>query len=116
MSATPIKFRKRPVVIEAMQWDGTDDTSLAIRHWAEDPTRMVAIVDTEHIQHMWDFDLGAYRMPNGKTVFAPARMRCLVVLTLEGEMVAEPGDWIILGVQNEMYPIQAGHFRGYVRT
>jgi hypothetical protein len=43
-------------------------------------------------------------MPTGKTVFAPYSERCLIVLTLEGEMVAEPGRWIIRGTEGEFYP------------
>ena len=100
MSA-PAKYRKKPVVIEAMQWDGTEDQSRAIRHWAEPA---VAIVDTDHIQHLWSYDAGCYIMPAGKMIHAPYRTRCLIVLTLEGEMIAAPGWWIIKGVQGEFYP------------
>lgn len=101
------KFRKKPVVVEAMQWLPGDATSLAIRRWAEPA---VAIVDTDHIQHLWDYDAGCYILPNGKTVFAPFETRCLIVLTLEGEMVAVPGWWIIRGVQGEFYPCDPGVF------
>jgi hypothetical protein len=96
-----MKYRKKPVVIEAMQWTAGDELSLAIRKWAEPA---VAIVDTDHIQHLWDYDLGAYVLPSGKVIFAPFRERCQIVLTLEGEMVARPGWWIICGVQGEFYP------------
>lgn len=99
MSAAP--FRKKPIEVEAIRWDGTDETSLAAREWAEPA---VAIVDTDHIQHLWDYDGGCYVLPSGKTIFAPYRQRCLIVLTLEGEMVAKPGWWIIRGVQGEFYP------------
>ena len=98
------RYRKKPIEIEAVQWDGTDSTSLAIREWAEQPMSAVAVVDTDHIRHLWSYDLGAYQMPNGKVIFAPFGERCLIVLTLEGEMVAEPGDWIVRGVQGEFYP------------
>ncbi|HOY80617.1 MAG TPA: hypothetical protein PLB92_00620 [Rhodoglobus sp.] len=98
------RFRKKPVEIEAVQWDGTDAVSDAVREWAEAPDRHVAIVDTDHIQHLWDHEVGAYVMPNSKTVFAPYQVRCLIVLTLEGEMVAKPDWWIIRGVQGEFYP------------
>lgn len=104
---TAQKFRKRPVEIEAVLWDGTDATSAAIREWAEPA---VAIVDTDHIQHLWDYDAGAYRMPNGKHIFAPFQQRCLIVLTLEGEMTASNGDWIIRGVQGEFYPCKPDIF------
>jgi hypothetical protein len=105
---TPKKYRKKPVEIEAMRWDGTDETSLAIRQWAE---AAVAVVDTNHIAHLWDYDAGCYIMPNVKTVFAPFGKRCQIVLTLEGEMVALPGDWIIRGVQGEFYPCKPDIFK-----
>ena len=105
------KFRKKPVEIWAMQWDGTDETSLAIRQWTENrPDSTAAIVDTDHIQHRWDYGLGAYKMPTGKVIFAPYQHRCLIVLTLEGEMVAELSDWIIRGVQGEFYPCKPDIF------
>lgn len=95
------RFRKKPVEIEAFQWDGTNTASDLIRVWAEPA---VAIVDTDHIQHLWDYDAGCYIMPNGQTIFAPYLLRCLIVLTLEGEMIAKPGWWIIRGVEGEFYP------------
>lgn len=106
MSA-PQRFRKKPVEIEAMQWTPSDEVSAALREWAEPA---VAIVDTDHIQHLWDYDAGCYILPSGKTVFAPYRERCLIVLTLEGEMVATPGDWVIRGVQGEFYPCKPDIF------
>ena len=33
-----------------------------------------------------------------------ARSVCVVIPTLEGDMIAEPGDWIIQGVAGEFYP------------
>lgn len=97
----PTKYRKKPVVIEAMRWVPDDETSLAIREWVEPAT---AVVDTDHINHLWDYDIGAYILPSGKTIFAPFKIRCLIILTLEGKMVAKPGWWIIRGVQGEFYP------------
>lgn len=104
------KFRKKPVEIEAVQWDGSDDASAAIRAWAEAPDRGVAVVDTNHIQHLWDYDTGRYVMPRGNAVLAPYGVRCLIVFTLEGDMVAQPGDWIIRGVQGEFYPCKPDIF------
>jgi hypothetical protein len=98
------RYTKKPVTIEAAQWDGTDERSNEIREWVERTHRAGAVVDTDHIQHLWDHDLGAYVMPNGKVIFAPYRMRCLIVLTLEGEMVCRRDSWIIRGVEGEFYP------------
>lgn len=108
-----MKFRKRPVEIEALPWDGTDERSDEITVWAEKlpNTGCAAIVDTDHIPHLWDYDAGAYIMPNGKVIHgAPYRERCLIVFTLEGEMVARRGDWIIKGVRGEFYPCKPDIF------
>lgn len=101
------KYRKKPVVVEARQWDGTSQTSLDIRNWVEPAA---AVVDTDQIQHLWDYDIGMYVLPSGKTVAAPFETRCLIILTLEGEMIAAPSWWIIKGVQGEFYPCDPNVF------
>lgn len=101
---TAESYTSKPVTITAIRWDGTDERSLEIREWVERTHRAGAVVDTDHIQFLWDYDLGAYKMPTGKVIFAPYGQRCLIVLTLEGEMVAEPGAWIIRGTEGEFYP------------
>jgi hypothetical protein len=98
------RFTKKPVTIEAIQWDGTDERSTEIREWVERLAKGGAVVDTDHIQHLWNYETGAYVMPSGKNIFAPFKERCQIILTLEGEMVCRPGSWIIRGVQNEFYP------------
>ena len=98
------KYRKKPVVIEAIRWDGTEEAGLRTRHWVEREHNSGAIVDTKYIGHLWDYEIGAYVLTSGKTIFAPYGERCLIVMTLEGEMVARPGWWIIRGVQGEFYP------------
>ena len=34
-----------------------------------------------------------------------------VIKTLEGEMIGEPGDWLITGVKGEQYPCKDDIFR-----
>jgi len=36
--------------------------------------------------------------------------RRLVIPTLEGRMIAEPGDWIIKGIKGEFYPCKPDIF------
>ena len=67
------KFRKKPVVIEAVQWTG------------------------KNLVEMQSF-IGAGEYTEGFTD------DFLVIKTLEGEMRAMPGDWIIKGVKGEFYP------------
>jgi hypothetical protein len=72
-----MKFRKKPIIIEAMQTDGTVKTANTIREWSNDQLR-------DH----W--------CGKGQVAFS--------VQTLEGLMLASPGDWIIRGVRGEYYP------------
>lgn len=78
-----LKFRKKPAVIEAMQFDGTVSSADSIRDWALMPDGMTAEVGR---------DSNA-----GKCSY-------LGILTLEGVMRANAGDWIIRGVKGEFYP------------
>jgi len=71
-----MKFRKKPVVIDAIEWDG-------------DVRAVLEFVDDTGI----GFD--------GDQV---------MIVTLEGTMTASLGDWIIRGVQGELYPCKPDIF------
>lgn len=75
------KFRKKPVFIEAMQF--TEDAKNRVFNWVT-CTRVA------------DFDSA------GKPT--------LRIATLEGEMTATIGDWIIRGVKGEFYPCKPDIF------
>ena len=72
-----MKYRKKPVVIEATQFDGTIESVESL---------MIPEVSQ---------DLGS------KTLQIP---------TLEGVMTASPGDFIIRGVNGELYPCKPDIF------
>ena len=72
-----MKFRKKPVVIEAFRWTGGPDQE-------EDPVWIVDAIKKELVKF---------------------RYNCLVIKTLEGVMCAEAGDWIIQGVDMENLPL-----------
>lgn len=91
MSA-PAKYRKKPVVIEAMLWNGVD---------IEDA---LAFVDFEKLPNPPD---SAYVDPG--VGFTPA-LGTLDIPTLEGVMTAQPGDFIIKGVKGEFYPCKPDIF------
>lgn len=86
-----MKFRKKPIVIEAMRWPG--HSALSVR----------AVMDFEE----WFLPRGGVGRYVGDR---------LHIKTLEdgpeGEAkhVAEPGDWIIRGVQGEFYPCKPDIF------
>jgi hypothetical protein len=79
-----MKFRKKPVVIEAMQFNGLEDY-LKIVDWAKSFDESIA-------------DGFGYTTP------------IMLIPTLEGTMSASPGDWIIRGVNGEFYPCKPDIF------
>lgn len=87
----PSKFRKKPVTVEAMRYDGTPDTASPIIGWA--------------LEH--DVSI-RYWCENGEG--CRKDMHVLRVSTLEGTMTANPGDWIIRGVAGEFYPCKPDIF------
>lgn len=75
------KFRKKPVVIEAVQWKGGKDNLQEVESFA------------------------------GKSFFCWHYNRDTVSIdTLEGTMSVKPGDWIIRGVKGEFYPCKPDIF------
>lgn len=96
-------FRKKPVEIEAVQFDGSNVVEIAMFGALVFETNALA----------WDYNAGAYRYPGGKWAFTGEggmHPNCLLIPTLEGDMLARPGDWIIRGVQGEFYPCKPDIF------
>jgi hypothetical protein len=89
--AEPRKFRKKPVEVYAhcfATWDAFVEWLEAIGLEGEDGDGS-------------DGSNGSWMADDG---------RCMVIDTLEGEMTAQPGDWIICGVQNELCPCKPDIF------
>lgn len=76
------RYRKKPVEIEARQLGSDYDEDCAIIRWC-----------------------GGEAV--GEDVAADAILR---IQTLEGSLLAEPGDWIIKGVKGEFYPCKPDIF------
>lgn len=74
------KYRKKPVEIEAIQFDGTNVMELI--EW-----------------------VGGSARYSGLDSFSE-----LLIQTLEGEMHASLGDWIIKGTEGEFYPCKPAAF------
>jgi hypothetical protein len=72
-------YRKKPVVIEAVEWTGHNGNVI-----------------------------GTFLEDGGATWSAQGDR--IVINTLEGAMAADPGDWIIRGVQGEFYPCKPDIF------
>lgn len=79
-----MKFRKKPVVIEAVQ------------HFAD------------RGQHTNEWPVWLIEAINRGVIFA--RDEQTVIKTLEGEHIASDGDWIIQGVKGELYPCKPDIF------
>ena len=83
------KFRKKPVVIEAVQWDG----KMATLHQLEnDGMRAAAVYSFED------------------------NVQSLSIKTLEGSLVVSDNDWIIKGIQGEFYPCKPDIFDATYET
>lgn len=94
------KYRKRPVVIEAFQWNGHNIRELSI--WA-------ACAHNDGRKQR-----GEAPPPSGSVDLPIAWINGtdkLEIHTLEGTHVANPGDWIICGVAGEYYPCKDLIFR-----
>ena len=77
-----MKFRKKPVEIEAIQFNG--ENFMQIFEWAMNLDEHTSCLGTD-----------------GKD---------LTIMTLEGQMIARPGDWIIRGIKGEFYPCKPDIF------
>jgi hypothetical protein len=75
------KYRKKPVVIEAVQFDGTEQSLIEICSFA-----------------------------TGKAISSEYGGKAIRIPTLEGQMIADIGDFIIKGVQGEFYPCKPDIF------
>ena len=82
-----MKFRKKPVVIDAYKWTGGPDQE-------EDPQW---IIDAIRNGIVWFNDVGT------KSV-------TMTIATLEGNHLARTGDYIIKGIKGELYPCKPDIF------
>lgn len=73
-------FRKKPVVIEAVQWNGNNFDEVV------ELTGIMGVLP-----------------PSQKNT-------CVGIQTLEGTMRADIGDWIIKGIKGEVYPCKPDIF------
>lgn len=81
-----MKFRKKPIEVEAWQWDG-HSTAPERPEWLR-----------------------------GSNVKANHHEEILKIDTLEGTMTATKGDWIIRGVKGEIYPCKPAVFAAIYET
>jgi len=95
----PSRWRKKPVEVEALRYDGPA--------WVPESERY----STEAFRPLTRFTRGRVgtvlvgtQTHGGPNQYAPA------ISTLEGRMVVSPGDWVIKGVKGEFYPCKPDIF------
>jgi len=79
------RFKKKPVVIEALQWTGENH---------RDMFNFLGGADSEPIRASGEHFYMDHGLVNGG----------LMIKTLEGEHVANISDYIICGIEGEYYP------------
>lgn len=75
-----MKYRKKPVIIDAVQYDGTDESYFELLQFTKGDL-------------IWHKELG-----------------CPLIETLEGTMSVSNNDYVIKGVQGEFYPCKPDIF------
>lgn len=78
-----MRYKTKPVEIEAIQWDGTDDSIHAIQVFSDGKVKASTIANPPYLE----------------------------IPTLEGVMRATAGDFIIKGLKGEFYPCKPEIFK-----
>lgn len=92
-----MKYRKKPVIIDAIRWSGLEkDLKKALKFLADGHN------DFSHLPVIGAIGSAGigYTPPTGE----------LLIPTLEGDHTARPGDYIIRGVKGEFYPCKPDIF------
>jgi len=75
------KFKKKPIVIQALQYSGSDDSYNELKQFINKK-------------------VGIWRIQSG-----------VKIRTLEGDMTVSINDWVIKGVRGEFYPCKPDIFK-----
>ena len=90
------KYRKKPVIIEAIQWDGKNLVDVSAFLYNKTHKEALKEINSSDIScKIWD-DYESIVIGEGLTID-----------TLEGRMKADIGDYIIKGVNGEFYPCKS---------
>lgn len=84
----PGKFRKKPIEVEAMQWDGTAAGATPIIDWVLSNDGTARYHDNRYIPSLSQ----------------------IAVDTIEGTMYGDRDWWVIRGVEGEFYPCKPSIF------
>jgi len=105
-------FRKKPVVIEARRWDGSTEGAEDIVNWINSSPRGggAGALGTFNTNSFSEFDKVDERGKTAVILFGPNSERQIEIGTLEGDITASVGDYVIKGVQGEFYPCKPDIF------
>lgn len=104
-----MRFRKKPVVIEAVKWNGYSNN--------------LGLTNGDPMADGARYEMPSWMPPCAPPLTTEAATRAAVkpgevrryedflhIGTLEGVMACAPGDWIIRGVKGELYPCKPDIF------
>jgi hypothetical protein len=104
-------YRKKPVEIEARLWDGSTEGAEDIVNWINSSPRgggagALGTFETNSLDEFEEVD------ERGKTaiIYGPRFERKIEIVTLEGDITASVGDFVIKGVKGEFYPCKPDIF------
>ena len=92
-----MRYTKRPITIDAMQWHGSDSDAHHVVLW---------ILNNGGKAHYQSTPIKVAGPGRGITTVPPH----IVIETLEGKMKAFPGDYVIKGIKGEFYSCKADIF------
>lgn len=117
------RYRKKPVVIEAVQWDGTVEAATPIIDWVLNGGGTAVWHDNPPRAHSPACRCdGRGVIPGEGGLRAPA-VACpetkptgggpdfIAITTDEGVVAAHAGDWVLRGIEGEFYPCRDSVFR-----
>lgn len=90
-----MNFRKKPVVVQAIQWTGKNQN--AVCDFCAELVRLNKTAEEPYLAFL------------GRSIVNPEENKVLI-RTLEGVMSVSAGDWIIRGIQGEFYPCKPDIF------
>lgn len=81
-------YRRKPVTVQAAQWDGTTESADDVLAWIRSNGGTAQLITDEHC----------------------TGVSYLAIDTLEGRMLASAGDFVVRGIVGEFHPVRGDIF------
>lgn len=107
----PKTYRKKPVHVEAMKFDGATADTHAVMNWLENNEYPFLAGNALHPESLIypDQETGDNSRPD-KGIYIDPATGFLMIRTMEGDMTVRVGDWVIQGIKSEFYPCKPDIF------